>query len=97
MQAAALQAFGLPEVQTTPALRQSAMQLSLGMDVGKGLNLHNWQYGSEGPSVSMVLEAMDCHVSNPGRQPAGAMARERLPEKSAKVICHTRFATLSVI
>lgn len=82
------------EVQTTPALRQSAMQLRLGMDVGTGLNLNNWQYGSEAPSVSMVLEAMDCHVSDPGCQPAGAKAQERLLEKSAKVICHTRFATL---
>lgn len=97
MQAAALQAFGLPEVQTTPALRQSAMQLSLGMDIGTGLNLYNWQYGSEAPSVSMVLEAMDCHVSDPGCQSAGAKAQERLLEKSAKVICHTRFATLYIL
>ena len=85
MQAAAMQAFGLPQVQTTPALRQSAMQISLGMDVGQGLNLNCWQYGNEGPSVSMVLEAMDCQASEAACQAAGVMAGDCPPAKAAEV------------
>lgn len=87
VQAAALRAFGLP-VQTTPALRQSAMQLSLGMGVGKGLNLDSWQYGSEGPSVSMVLEAMTCHASDAVFQPGDSMAKEGIPASNAEVRSH---------
>ncbi len=83
MQAAALRAFGLSQVQSTPALRQSAMQLSLGMDLGKGLNLNSWQYGGEGPSVSMVLEAMDCQVSTTGSQ--SAMPQDSRPRSNAEV------------
>ena len=83
MQAAALQAFGLPQVQSTPALRQSAMQLSLGMDVGKGLNLDSWQYGNEGPSAPMVMDAMDCHVTTRGSQ--GALAQDSQRGSNAEV------------
>ena len=80
MQAAALQAFGLQQVQTTPTLRQSAMQLSLGMDVSKGLNLQSWQYGSgEGPTVSMVLDAMDCRASDAFGQAVDALAKKVAP------------------
>ncbi len=85
MQAAAMQAFGLPQVQTTPALRQSAMQISLGMDVGRDLNLNCWQYGSEGPSVSMVLEAMDCQASEAACQAASVMAGNCPPANAAEV------------
>lgn len=85
MQAAAMQAFGLPQVLTTPALRQSAMQISLGMDVGRGLNLNCWQYGNEGPSVYMVLEAMDCQASEAACQAASVMAGDCPPVNAAKV------------
>ena len=85
VQAAALRAFGLSQVQSTPALRQSAMQLSLGMDVSRGLNLDSWQYGSEGPSVSMVLEAMDCRVSATSSQ--SAMPQNLRPGSNSEVAC----------
>ena len=61
------------------------MQLSLGMDLGKGLNLNSWQYGGEGPSVSQVLEAMDCHVSTAGSQ--SAMPQDSRPGSNAEVHC----------
>lgn len=61
------------------------MQLSLGMDVSKGLNLDSWQYGSEGPSVSMVLEAMDCHVSTTGSQ--STAPQDFRPGNHAEVHC----------
>ena len=83
MQAAALQAFGLPQVQSTPALRQSAMQLSLGMDVGKGLNLDSWQHGNEGPSPPMVMDAMECHVATRGSQ--GTLAQDSQRGSNAEV------------
>ena len=61
------------------------MQLSLGMDVSKGLNLDSWQYGSEGPSVSMVLEAMECHVSTTDSQ--STVPRDSWPGNHAEVHC----------
>ncbi len=61
------------------------MQLSLGMDLGRGLNLNSWQYGGEGPSVSQVLEAMDCHVSSTGSQ--SAMLQDSQPGSNAEVHC----------
>ena len=86
MQAAALQAFGLPPVQATPALRQSAMQLALGMDVSRGLNLQSWQYGGgEGPTLSMVLDAMDCRASDAFGQAVNALAASAAPADGAEV------------
>ena len=85
MQAAALQAFGLPPVQATPALRQSAMQLALGMDVSRGLNLQSWQYGGgEGPTLSMVLDAMDCRASDAFGQAVDALAASAAPADAAE-------------
>lgn len=85
MQAAALQAFGLPPVQATPALRQSAMQLALGMDVSRGLNLQSWQYGGgEGPTLSMVLDAMDCRASDAFGQAVDALAASAAPADAAQ-------------
>ena len=85
MQAAALQAFGLPPVPATPALRQSAMQLALGMDVSRGLNLQSWQYGDgEGPTLSMVLDAMDCRASDAFGQAVDALAASAAPADAAE-------------